>query len=107
MGVFAQLHRIEAALFRIERRQIILIHGELAMSKELDDLTAQVQANADLEASAVTLINGLADQIKAAAEDPAKIAALADQIKASAAPLAAAVAANTAPPEPPAPAPAA
>ncbi len=103
MGVFPQLNRIEAALLRIERRQIILIQGELAMSKELDDLTAQVKANADLEASAVTLINGLADQIKAAADDPAKIAALADQIKASSAPLAAAVAANT----PAAPAPAA
>jgi len=76
----------------------------------LDDLATQVQANTDAEASAVTLITGLASQIAAAATDPAKVTALAAQLKSSADRLAAAVVANTQPttpavPPPPVPAP--
>ena len=62
---------------------------------DLTALTAQVQANSDVEASAVLLIQGLADQIAAAGTDPAALQALQDQLKASADSLAAAVAANT------------
>lgn len=95
-----QLDRIEAkldlllGLFLSEERRLLMT---------LDDLAKQVQANTDVEASAVTLIQGLAAQLKASANDPAKIQALADQLSASAAPLAAAVAANTpaAPASPP------
>lgn len=73
----------------------------------LDDLTAQVQATTTVEASAVTLIQGIAAQLQAAGTDPAKLSALTSQLNASAAALAAAVTANTAPPPaPPAPAPA-
>ncbi len=63
--------------------------------KELDDLTAQVQANDDVEASAVILINGIAARIAAAGTDPAKLTALTTSLKTSADTLAAAVAANT------------
>lgn len=66
-----------------------------AMSKELDDLTAQVQRNGDVEASAVTLIQGIAQQLKDAQNDPAAVAALAASLGAQADALAAAVAANT------------
>jgi hypothetical protein len=83
----------------------LLAQGE-KMSKELDDLTAEVAAETTVEASAVTLIQGLAAQITAAGTDPAKLAALTTQIKTSSDALAAAVAANT-PAAPPAPAPAA
>lgn len=85
---------------RIERRDII-------MSKQLDDLTAQVAATTAVEASALTLIKGLSEQLGSAGTDPAKLDELRTQLDASAQALAAAVAANTpAAPAPPAPAPA-
>jgi hypothetical protein len=54
-----------------------------------------VQANEDLEASAITLIQGIAAQLEAAKEDPAKVQALAESLKASASNLSAAIVANT------------
>jgi hypothetical protein len=72
-----------------------LLRKEHIMSQELDALSAQVQANEDLEASAITLIQGIAEQLAAAKEDPAKIQELADNLKASAANLSAAIVANT------------
>ena len=65
------------------------------MSKELDDLTAQVAANSTLLDSATTLINGIADRITAAGVDPAKLAALTAELKAKDDALAAAVTQNT------------
>lgn len=65
------------------------------MSKELDDLAAQVKANSDLLDSATTLINGIADRITAAGVDPAKLSALTNELKAKDDALAAAVTANT------------
>lgn len=62
---------------------------------DLTSLTAQVQANTQVETSAVTLIQGLADQLRALANDPVAIAALADQLKGSADALSAAIVANT------------
>jgi hypothetical protein len=70
------------------------------MSKELDDLTAEVSAEITVEQSAVVLINGFAAQLAAAGTDPAALTALHDSIAAESANLAAAVAANT--PTPPA-----
>jgi ABC-type transporter Mla subunit MlaD len=67
----------------------------IKMSKELDDLTSQVQKNTDVEASAVTLIQGLAAQIAAQANDPAAIKALTAKLSGSADALAAAIVANT------------
>lgn len=75
----------------------------------LDDLTAQVAANTSAEQSAVTLIQGLAQQIAAAVAggDSAALEALAGQLNSSAAALGAAITANTpatpAPPDPNAP----
>lgn len=65
------------------------------MSKEMDDLAAQVKANSDLLDSATTLINGIADRITAAGVDPTKLAALTTELKAKDDALAAAVTANT------------
>lgn len=65
------------------------------MSLALDALSAQVQANNDLAASAIALIQGLAKQISDNVNDPVALAALADSLKASDADLAAAIAANT------------
>ena len=62
---------------------------------DLTALTAQVANNTTVEASAVTLIQGLAAQIGAAGTDPVALQALQDQLNTSATALAAAVAANT------------
>ncbi len=103
--------RVERLLIEIAKAQHIVIEGEglilrgeLKMSKELDDLTAEVAADTAVESSAVTLIQGLADQIKAAGTDPVALKALTDSLTTSSTALAAAVAANTpvAPPPPPA-----
>lgn len=61
----------------------------------LDALTAQVAATTTVEQSAVTLIQGIAAQLSAAAGDPVAVQALADQLKAATDPLAAAIAAST------------
>ena len=75
------------------------------MSAELDALSAQVHANSGVVDSAIALIGGLADQIRALADDPVAIRALADELQQKDAALAAAVAANTPAPPPPPPAP--
>ena len=72
-----------------------ILAREAIMSVELDALTAQVQANTDVENSALVLIQGLHDQLVAAGTDPAKLSALKTALKSSADALAAAVAANT------------
>lgn len=74
----------------------------------LDDLTKQVAANTSAEGAAVTLIQGLSDQLKAViaagpgSNDPALVD-LAAKLNASAAALGAAIVANT--PAAPAPVP--
>ena len=75
--------------------------GETIMAL-LDALTAQVAQNTSLEQSAITLIQGLAAQLQAAAGDPVQVQALASQLQTSASALAAAITANT--PATPAPA---
>lgn len=101
----AQAFRIEtkldavlAQLGIVLKDESLVLKMETAMSKELDDLTAEVAADTAVESSAVTLINGLAAQIAAAGTDPAKLQALTDSLTSSSTALAAAVAANTAPP---------
>lgn len=61
----------------------------------LDTLEAQVAETTDIELSAILLIQGLADQLAAAATDPVKVQALADSLQASAERLSAAIVANT------------
>jgi len=65
------------------------------MMSALDDLTAQVTANTDTEASAVQAIQNIAAALAAAGTDPVKLAALQTQLKTSADALAAAIVANT------------
>lgn len=70
------------------------------MTQQLDDLTVAVEENTVLDSSIITLVNGLAAQILALKDDPAKLAALAASLKTSSAAIAAAIQANT-PAEPP------
>ncbi len=76
-----------ALLLILLRQRVILM--------TLDELKAKVQANTDVTTSAVTLINGLAEQLRAIATDPVAIQALADQLDAADKSLAAAIQANT------------
>ena len=73
------------------------------MTAELTALQAQVAQTDTVIASAVTLIQGIADQLAALKDDPAAISALASDLQNTTAALAAAVAANT--PSAPAPTP--
>lgn len=71
-----------------------------AIMSALDDLSAQVTASTNAEASAVTLIQGLADQLKAAiaagpGSNDAALVDLASKLHASADALGAAIVANT------------
>jgi hypothetical protein len=78
------------------------------MSTALDNLKAAVTAQVSVDQSAVTLIQGIAEQLKGVSDD-ADVQALADELTAAAAPLSAAVTAHvppSAPAVPPAVAPA-
>lgn len=92
----------QSQLDRIEMKLDAILTQEKRESMTLQDLKAQVEKNTAVEESAVTLISGLAAQLKAQANDPAAIQALADELTKSAADLGAAITANTAPPNPPA-----
>jgi hypothetical protein len=85
--------KLDEILHRLEKVQ----RKEDHVTVELDALTAQVAANTELEASAILLIQGIADQLAAVKDDPAAIAALAANLKVSADSLAAAITANTPP----------
>jgi len=91
-----------AVAAKLQQNFAPIYEQEQIMSAELDALTAQVHANSSVVDSAVALIGGLADQIRALADDPVALRALADELQQKDAALAAAVAANT-PAPPPAP----
>jgi hypothetical protein len=88
---------IEQRLSGIEGRLTVTNHKLEHIMANLDKLTAAVAEVATVEASAVALIQGIAQQLKdaIAANDPAAIDALVTQLQDATAPLAAAVAANT------------
>jgi hypothetical protein len=64
------------------------------MTQATDNLAAAVQRQTSVDQSVLTLISGLADQIKQTSADP-QVQALADQINQNSDQLAAAVTANT------------
>lgn len=86
---------IMAALGQISLQLKAVLEKENTITMTLTELKKQVDANTAVEASAVTLIQGIVAQLAAAKDDPVAIQALADELAASAAPLAAAVVANT------------
>jgi hypothetical protein len=62
---------------------------------KLDDIIADVADESTVDDSIITLLNNIAQQLKDAGQDPAKLQALQDAIDANKAKIAAAVAANT------------
>lgn len=103
----AELHRKLDGLRTVADRIIdqlgVIKQKEIEMSQSLDDLTVQVSKNTDVEASAVVLIQGIAQQLRDAGTDPAKLQALQTSLGTSAQALADAVAANTPAADPNAP----
>ncbi len=83
------------ALARIERKIDAIFTLEKQEMADLATLQAEVERNTQVEQSALTLIQGLRDQIVAAGTDPVKLKAITDQLTANDDALAAAVAANT------------
>jgi hypothetical protein len=92
--VHRKLDFITRMLCEMDNKLTEILRRERIMSKELDNLTAQVTVTIGQEASAIVLIQGLAAQIAANANDPVAIQALSDQLKTSSDALAAAVVAN-------------
>lgn len=96
----ASIERLLTEILYNQRRQA---QESGNMSEQLVRLQAEVEENTEVIGSAVTLIGGLAQQIRDLQDDPAALAALADQLDAQTASLAAAVAANTTQPAEPEP----
>lgn len=80
---------------KLDHLTALVTKGFIAMSAELDRLSTEVAENATVIDSAVTLINGLAQQIRDLKDDPAALTALADSLDSKSNELAAAVTANT------------
>lgn len=82
-------------LARLQQGVSLLLERIDKMSPELQRLTDEVAETKQLAASSVTLINGLAQQIRDNANDPAALNALADDLDGSNKEIADAVTANT------------
>jgi hypothetical protein len=95
MNRFHQQPKQQAGMSRAEATA--LSRMEERIMSALSDLQAQVAKNTDAEQSAVTLIQGLADQLAkaVASDDSAALQQLSGQLSASVAPLAAAIVAST------------
>lgn len=72
-----------------------LTEGAVHMAVGLEELQSQVEANASVTQSAITLLQGLKDQLDTAGTDPEALAALSQALGSSTNALAAAIAANT------------
>jgi hypothetical protein len=97
---FPQLWDQVINMFSTPRILHLILERLELMSAQLDALTAQVAQTLTVEQSAVTLINGIAAEIKAAvlaaeAGDTAQLTNLSSSLQASSTALAAAVTANT------------
>lgn len=88
----ATIERIESKLNLALQLLSTILQREKTMSVALDNLKQQVANTQGIEQSAVTLIQGIANQMQGSGD--ADVQALADELQAAAAPLAAAVTAN-------------
>lgn len=89
-GILASQQKTETAINKI-------LNQEKNVMSAIDDLTAQVHANTDLEQSAVSAIKGIAEQLRVALanDDSAALQQLSQQLTSSAQSLGEAIAANT------------
>ena len=98
MGLIIQLATLAVALATLGT---VIKYGVASSRKEtktmanISDLQTEVTALTTVESSAVALINGLAQQLKDAKNDPVAIQGVIDSLEAGKTQLASAVAANT------------
>lgn len=92
-----QLAGIEASLLNLTQ---LVTKGNTDMSAALDRLTQEVAETKGAADSAIALLTGLGDYIRANVSDQAALNALADDLDAKQAEIAAAVAANPVPTAP-------
>jgi hypothetical protein len=87
------LARLDLVLDKLD----LVVSNQETIMTVMDDLNAAVQRNTDAEASVITLLTGISQQLKdaLAANDPAAIQAVITQLDANTAAAAAAVVANT------------
>lgn len=91
VGMEEALHLLR----QVARRQsLILSRLEFTMGR-MEDLEAAVQRNTDAEQSVVVLLDGIAQQLRDAQGDPAKIDAVINQLSQNNTALAEAVVRNT------------
>jgi hypothetical protein len=90
-----RLSRIERSIGTLMRASELELELDLMAQADIDKLRAQVEKNNQVGESAVTLITGLAAQIREMADDPAELQALAAQLESNAARLGEAISANT------------
>lgn len=76
------------------------VKGLTAMSAAFDNLIAKVTLIEDRADALIALVNGIAQQLRDNATDPAAVNELASRLDAQAAEITAAIDANTAPPPP-------
>lgn len=88
---YERLGRIERSVVNQTRKESRFMK---TMSEAVAELKSEVEEVKGAEASAKTLIEGIAARIEAAAGNPDEILALTAELKAATEPLAAAVAAN-------------
>lgn len=93
--IIQHMQRIEGKVDQLNARISGLTLGVREMALDLSAVEAEVSQNSDAVDSATTLLGTLADEIRATAGDPAKVAELASRLDANTARLAAAVVANT------------
>ena len=93
--IIERLSHIEWALHRIEQKLGLINMKENWIIMDLSALQTAVEADTSATSSAITLLTTLAEELRAAAGDPAAVQAIADQITANATQLSDAVVANT------------
>lgn len=89
------LRAVERRLERIEQALIVILERTKTMALDFFRLEAEIAENNDAIASAVALIQAVAQEIRDNAANQAKVAELADRLDAQSKVLADAVVANT------------
>lgn len=90
-----QWEQLTTALETINRKLTTIIKQEKELMSEIDTLTTDVENNASVTDSVVTMISGLAQQIRDLSGNPAALQELANSLEASTKKLSDAVVANT------------
>src|SRR5215211_4931850 len=91
----ATLDTVLSAVNRAVGLELTDLQRSKAMAVDIDELTNAVKMTKDATASAVTLIEGIAAQLREAADDEDEVHKLADDIESHAEALSAAITANT------------